>query len=77
MSFKEDLKDHFALRSTIPGTRSFHSFEPIGPFELAYKHISENDSSSGTHNFRGEKNKALNIKHLQENDFVAFIYDVK
>ena len=77
MSVREGLEDCFALGSTVPGTRSFHYIEPIGPYEIAYKRTSENDSFSGTHNFKGEIYKALTLKDVQENDFVACVYDDK
>ena len=68
MSVREGLEDRFALGSTVPGTRSFHYFEPIGPYEIAYKRTSEDDSFSGTHNFKGEIYKALTLKDVQEID---------
>ena len=55
VSFREKLKDRYPKGSTIPGTRSFHFYEPIGPYEIESKHTSDDENIAGKYCFIKDK----------------------
>eukprot|EP00795_Rhopilema_esculentum_P005688 gene5688-10934_t len=75
--FVETIKDRFSLGRTIPGTRSYHSFEPVSTSTIAFKYTAEEDTFLGTFNISGEKGKFLSITSVKASDFVACRYDKK
>ena len=74
---RKELMDRFSLGRTIPGTRSYHYFEPVSTSTIAFKYTAEEDTFLGTFNISGEKGKFLSITSAKASDFVACRYDKK
>jgi len=76
LSTRNFLKSRYALGSTVPGTRSFHLFEPQDVGLIAYKTTAEDEQFCGTFCFF-KSNRSTNAKSLQPKlyDFVSAHYD--
>ena len=70
----KQLMDRFSLGCTIPGTRSYHYFEPVSTSTIAFKYTAEEGTFLGTFNISGEKGKLLSITSAKSSDFVACRY---
>ena len=57
---------HFSDHKTVPGTRSFHYFQPLSKTEIAAKRISSDKDFSLRYSFSQE----LQLPNLQPNTYV-------
>lgn len=75
---RRELKTRFASGHTVPGTRSYHYFEPQTANVIAYKRTAEDDVFTGTLNITGEsQNVSVSMSTISLNDYVACRYDEK
>lgn len=76
---RRELQSRFAAGRTVPGTRSYHFFEPKTASVIAYKRTAEDNVFTGTFNITGEEsqNVAISINTINMNDYVACRYDDK
>ena len=68
---RKKLEARFQIGRTIPGTRSFHHFEPFGPYTICYKRTSDSKDFAGTFNISGGGNQLILLKDLQANEYIA------
>ena len=66
------LVSHFLLGNTIPGTRSYHHFEPLTNSSIGYKRTSKDSALTGIHYFSNDDHDGLNVNG---NDYIACKYD--
>ena len=67
------LNDRFVNASTIPGTRSFHQFDPLCGFKIATKRCSEDREIAFVHNFVPNTTVAeIEVFHFE---FVCCLYE--
>ena len=67
------LEDRFLNASTIPGTRSFHQFVPLGDNKIATKRCSEDGEIALVHSFiSNTKVTEIEVFHF---DFVCCLYE--
>ena len=66
------LASHFLLGNTIPGTRSFHHFEPLSNSSIGYKRTREDSGLTGIQYFSNDDHDDSNING---NDYTACKYD--
>ena len=71
------LKARFQLSKTIPGTRSFHQFNPESIDTVSFKRTSEDLNVSGSFSFtsHGTDINDINIDTLKVSDFILCTYD--
>ena len=74
---REELTERFSCGSTVPGTRSFHYFEPVEPYKITYKRTAEDESFSGVCNMSNKSPTSICCKDLKINDYVACRYGVQ
>ena len=72
---RKKLEARFQIGRTIPGTRSFHHFEPFGPYTVCYKRTSDSKDFAGTFNISGGGNQLILLKDLQANEYIACHYE--
>ena len=72
---RKKLEARFQIGRTIPGTRSFHHFEPFGPYTVCYKRTSDSKDFVGTFNISGGGNQLILLKELQANEYIACHYE--
>ena len=66
------MENRYTFGSTIPGTRSYHHFEPIMESTIGYKRTRDDTEFAGVHNFSGIPSSNINFKLY---DYVACEYD--
>ena len=66
------MENRYTFGSIIPGTRSYHHFEPITESTIGYKRTSDDTEFAGVHNFSGIPSSNINFKLY---DYVAYEYD--
>ena len=66
------MASRFLFGSTIPGTRSFHHFEPLTISSIGYKRISEDSNFTGIYYFSNHGREDLQVAG---NDYIACKYD--
>ena len=75
---RRELQSRFASGHTVPGTRSYHFFEPQTANVIAYKRTAEDDVFTGTFNITGvSQNVLISMNTINRNDYVACRYDKK
>ena len=72
---RKKLEARFQIGRTIPGTRSFHHFEPFGPYTVCYKRTSDSKDFAATFNISGGGNQLILLKDLQANEYIACHYE--
>lgn len=70
----QNLQDRFTQAKTVPGTRSFHYFEPLSEDSIATKHTSYNENFCTIFNFSGE-NHSVKMSDVAIHNYIACIYD--
>ena len=72
------LKKRFEGLTTIPGTRSYHHFEPVDNITIAAKRASDQEHHSYIHNFPNHKHSNSYIQYdIASSSYVACVYDQK
>ena len=67
------LQDRFVNASTIPGTRNFHQFVPVGNLKIATKRCSEDREIALVHNFN--PNTTVTDIEVFHFEFVCCLYE--
>ena len=68
------LASRFLLGNTIPGTRSFHHFEPLSNSSIGYRRTSEDSGLTGIQYFSNDDHDNSNVNG---NDYILCKYDGK
>ena len=70
---KKKLKDRFVNAYTIPGTRNFQQFDPLGDLKIATKRCSEDREIALVHSFVPNTTvAAIKVLHFE---FVCCLYE--
>ena len=67
------LNDRFANASTIPGTRSFHRFEPLSNLRIATRRCSEDSEIALVHSFAS--NTIVTEIEVSHFEYVCCLYN--
>lgn len=74
MEARQKLEDRFSKAKTVPGTRSFHHFEPKSEDSVATKRVSFDDQYCTVFNFSTET-QMVKMSDLGLHNYIACIYD--
>ena len=70
---RDFLNERFKSKRTIPGTRSFHQYVPLGQLSIGCKRVSDDDDFMLQYDFT--PNHTQNIPDLRISQFLSCIYD--